>query len=713
MTEESTTEKSEKSVFSRFNPRLQEAIVHRLGWTTLRDVQEEAGHSILDGENAVVLAPTAGGKTEASMFPALSMLLDRPTDGVGILYVAPIKALLNNQSERLGHYTEMVGLSRLVWHGDQSASQKRAFVKQPGELLMTTPESLEVMFISSKVPHVRLFKDLRIIVVDEVHAMAGTDRGAHLMSVIERLAEVLEHDVQRVGLSATVGNPEAILSWLAGSSGRDGRVVDPPSPPSKRELLITCRGSLGALAQDAAVSARGQKSLFFCQSRAITETVATKMRDRGTSVFVHHSSVSKEEREAAEARFSRGRDVCIVCTSTLELGIDVGDLDKVFQANATDTVSSFMQRMGRTGRRAGQPANTTFFCESPETVLHAVALIELAKTRWVEPVHINDRCWPVLVHQLLAMAIAYGSITREGAWETLSKVPDFAGVSAQEFEELIDHMVEIDYLFPMGSTLTFGEAAEKTYGRRNFMELYAVFSSPQLFSVVTRGGKELGSLEQRFVDELLEDQSSFLLGGRAWDVGHVDFQRRRIEVVRAPQGKKPSWGGFTPQFLSRELCEMMRDVLRSDERYGYLHESAWRSLEDYRKDLAPLLQGYARPVERGAGELTWWTFAGGRINTTIKFILRELYGWKVTSDNLKLRLEGEGLLDGGFDEAVEEMSTREFWQDSLPWDAIIAALPEYRLSKFQQVLPTGAQRELVGDFLLDLRSAEAFCTGEG
>src|SRR5690554_4742253 len=300
-------------------------------------------------------------------------MLDRPPSGVGVLYIAPIKALLNNQAERLGRYTEMVGLHRFVWHGDQSASKKQAFSKQPDELLMTTPESLEVMFISSKVPVKSFFEDLRVVIIDEVHAMAGSDRGAHLMSIIERLVEVSRHDVQRVGLSATVGNPDAILKWLAGSSERDGEVVNPPSPPAKRELLITCRDSLGALSRDAAVSARGQKSLFFCQSRAVTESVATQMRDEGTTVFVHHSSVSKEEREDAEARFSRGRDVCIVCTSTLELGIDVGDLDRVFQANATDTVSSFMQRMGRTGRRAGQAANMTFFCESPETVLQATA----------------------------------------------------------------------------------------------------------------------------------------------------------------------------------------------------------------------------------------------------------------------------------------------------------------------------------------------------
>ena len=228
--------------------------------------------------------------------------------------------------------------------------------------------------------------DLRIVVIDEVHAMAGTDRGAHLMSVLERLAAVSQHDVQRVGLSATVGNPEDILRWLQGTSERPGRVVDPPKQPSKRELLVVHRPELAQLAEDAARMARGQKSLFFCQSRATTEKVAEHMRRAGTEVFVHQSAVSREERELAEERFQHGTDACIVCTSTLELGIDVGDLNRVLQAEAPDTVSSFLQRMGRTGRRAGQAANTTFFCETTEGVLQAVALTDLAKAGWVESV---------------------------------------------------------------------------------------------------------------------------------------------------------------------------------------------------------------------------------------------------------------------------------------------------------------------------------------
>jgi ATP-dependent helicase Lhr and Lhr-like helicase len=379
------------SVFARFAPRLQQAIVSRLGWSSLRPVQEEAGEALLAGDNVVILAPTAGGKTEASIFPVLSQMVNNEPDGVGALYVAPIKALLNNQADRLGLYTEMVGLRSFVWHGDMPDHLRRQFLREPAHLLITTPESLEVMLVSARVDKNKLFADLRTVVIDEVHALAGTDRGAHLMSVLERLARISKHDVQRVGLSATVGNPGAILSWIQGTSNRPGRVVNSPSQPRPRQLLVVHRPGLAEVSRAAARVATGQKSLFFCQSRATTEAVAEYMRRADIAVFVHHSAVSPEERQLAEERFHHGSDACIVCTSTLELGIDVGDLDRVLQAEAPDTVSSFLQRMGRTGRRAGQTANITFFCETIEGMLQAIALVELAKAGWVESVEVERR----------------------------------------------------------------------------------------------------------------------------------------------------------------------------------------------------------------------------------------------------------------------------------------------------------------------------------
>jgi ATP-dependent Lhr-like helicase len=699
------------SVFSRFAPRLQEAIVARLGWTSLRPVQEEAGRAILEGMNAVVLAPTAGGKTEASMFPALSGLVEEPTESLGVLYVAPIKALLNNQAERLGLYTEMVGLRRFVWHGDTSESDRRRFIREPSELLMTTPESLEVMLVSQRVDAAKLFADLRLLVIDEVHAVAGTDRGAHLMSVLERIRRLARHDVQRVGLSATVGNPEVILSWLQGTSERAGVVVNPPKPPSRRRLLVVHRPELAAIAEEAARSARGVKSLFFCQSRSTAEAVAGHMRRAGTTVFVHHSAVSREERQIAEERFHHGSDACIVCTSTLELGIDVGDLDKVLQAEAPDTVSSFLQRMGRTGRRDGQIANTAFFCETTDGVLQAIALIELARSGWVEPITVNDRSWPVFIHQLLAMSLASDGVALERAWEHLCRVPDFRGIRREEVDRLVEWMIHDESFVSAGGRLVLGPSAERRFGRRNFMGLFSVFSTPQSYTVQTGDGQTLGTLNQEFVDRLVDGVSCFLLSGRAWAVLEVRHDDRRVVVCPAPLGRQPTWGGFIPQFLGEVVCRKIRHVLASADEYAYLTPEASVLLAERREDLGQLLAPGQPGLDIADNEVRWWTFAGGRINSTLRYGLGNLLpGVQIVPDNLLVRLRGDDLNYLRFREALTNLRSPAFWADDGLWSGVFDSLPGYRLSKFQPLMPPWIEREVIARYLLDVAGTEQWLT---
>ena len=694
------------TTFSRFPPRLQEAIVSRLGWSSLRPVQEEAGAALLDGDNAVILAPTAGGKTEASIFPTLAMLLDQPADTVGALYIAPIKALLNNQEDRLGTYTEMVGLRRFVWHGDATASEKKKFVQEPCELLMTTPESLEVMLVSSTVSAAKLFRNLSIVIVDEVHAFAGTDRGAHFMSVLERLAQYTENDIQRAGLSATVGNPGEILKWIQGSSKRKGQIVDPPKKPAPRQLAVSLCPSTAAIAAAASIEAEGKKSLFFCESRSLSEAVAQRMRTRDTEVFVHHSSVSKEERAAAEHNFHEGSNVCITCTSTLELGIDVGDLDKVFQANAPSSVSSFLQRMGRTGRREGAVANTSFFVEDMETGLQAIALIELAKAGWVESLPVLKRCWPVMVHQLLAMTLQFGVINANDAWQHLAKIKDLSGISRAEFDELIEHMVHENFLYETGGQLAMGDKTERVYGRKNFMELYAVFSSPVRYNVLTAQKQDIGTLEQSFVDGLVDNVTAFLLGGRAWVSEYVNHSDKTVRVSPAPGGKRPSWGGFIPQQLSFELCQKMRDILMADTEYPYINAALSTSLNDWRTELGSSLQRSPLAVVFDDGQAHAWTFAGGRINRTLRYVFEHVGGFKVTSDNFQIKMEGDKVSHESITKVIDKMRSPEFWLDRAIWGPIVGGLPEYRLSKFQRALPAHFSDEMVVEYLLDLDGAQ-------
>jgi ATP-dependent helicase Lhr and Lhr-like helicase len=697
---------AQPSAFSRFPERLQAAIVSRLGWTSLRPVQEQAANAILDGKNAVVLAPTAGGKTEASLFPLLAQMVEQEPQGggVGVLYIAPIKALLNNQAERLGLYTEMVGLTRFLWHGDIKNSEKKAFLRQPTTLLMTTPESLEVMLMSAGIDHKALFGDLRAVVIDEVHALAGSDRGAHLLSVLERACQVSKNDLQRIGLSATVGNPSEILTWLQGRSQRPSCIVNPAAEPGRKTIQITLKDSLSDLATATCQMAFQHKSLLFCQSRALAESIAAQMQNRGMGVFIHHSSVALEERALAEAEFHRGQNNCIVCTSTLELGIDVGDLDRVMQINAPDTVSAFLPRLGRTGRRGGA-ANTSFFVENTAALLQAIAVVELARRRWVESVTISARNWPVLVQQLLALTMQTNGISPSTAWEQINAVADFGEITRSDYDRLIKHMIQTEFLYLEKGALSIGTQTEKAFGRKNFMALYAVFSAPQQFEVYTRNGQAIGSLEDKFVDTLIPGMSCFLLGGRAWIAAEIDRDQQRIAVESAPFGRKPNWGGFIPQFLGWQICQEIAAVLRVDEAVAYLDEPTQQALTACRSEQRPTLtQPLTWASEKKA---TLWTYAGGKINRTLKYALEHHWGWQVSANNFQITLTGEHLTPTTLQKALKEVCQPAFWQSPETQAFLLERLPNYRFSKFQRVLPPDFALEVVQAHLLDIEGLVA------
>jgi ATP-dependent Lhr-like helicase len=362
--------------FDHLHPSLQHHVVNSLGWKSLRPVQEQCIAPILDGENILVLAPTAGGKTEAAVIPLLSRILTEGWSGLSILYVCPIKALLNNLHPRLEHYCKLVGRRCDLWHGDTTDSIRRRIIANPPDILLTTPESLEVLLVHRHRKHPGLLTTVRAVVIDEMHAFAGDDRGWHLLSVLERVGSIAGRPLQRVGLSATVGNAPELLGWL--TCGRGGSVIDAsavsgPEPDVQLDFV----GSLENAAVVISMLHAGEKRLVFCDSRARVEQLGRMLRDLNVDTYVSHSSLSIDERRQAEAAFAGRSNCVIVATSTLELGIDVGNLDRVIQIDSPTTVASFLQRIGRTGRRPGTRRNCLFLATSEDALLQAAALIQL------------------------------------------------------------------------------------------------------------------------------------------------------------------------------------------------------------------------------------------------------------------------------------------------------------------------------------------------
>ncbi len=552
------------SAFDRLTPAFQYQVVHTLGFQALRPVQEHSIDAVLDGKNCVVLAPTAGGKTEAAFFPLLSAMDAGDWRPVSVIYLSPIRALLNNQEERVARYADVIGRRVFKWHGDVNASARKKFLAAPADILMTTPESLEAMLISPRVPARALFGGLSAVVVDEIHAFAADDRGSHLSALLERLTRFCGRDVQRIGLSATVGNPDEILRWVQGSSERSGLVVDPGGARKTPQLDMYSVGTLQNAAAEVQALHPGKKRLVFVDSRRKAEEIGKILRQSGVDAFVSHGSLGVTERRDAERAFQDGQDCVIVATSALELGIDVGDLDHVLQIDSPPTVASFLQRMGRTGRRPETTPNCTFLATTDAAVLQTAAIVRLFREGWVEPVRPSRRAHHILAHQILGTAVEKGGVVRGdiGAW--LHGVSAFSEIKDEERELLIDTMLAREILADHDGKLWLGPEGEKKFGYANFKALYAVFDSPQMFTVKA-DTREIGTVDAQFLRTISapEKDRTFTLAGQPWEIVHIEWERGICIVRPTREGHAARWSGG-PRFLGYELCQAMRRVLIED-----------------------------------------------------------------------------------------------------------------------------------------------------
>jgi len=640
------------AAFDLLHPGLQHHIVNSLGWRELRPFQEEVIPPALNGEHLLVIAPTAGGKTEAAMLPLLSRMLTENWRGLSVLYLCPLRALLNDLHIRLSRYATLVGRSCSLWHGDVCASERSRINRAPPDILLTTPESLEVMLVSRKTDPAGLFGQVRAVVVDELHAFAGDDRGWHLLSVLQRVSRLAGREFQRIGLSATVGNPEVLLRWLCSGGTQPSRVISPAAKAQKEAAVqLDFVGSLVNAATVISRMYRGEKRLAFVDSRARAEGLGAELRKLGVKTFVTHSSLSKEERTRTEAAFASETDCVIVATSALELGIDVGDLDRVIQIDAPARVSSLLQRMGRTGRRSGTVSNCLFLATDQQALLRAAGLIDLWSGGYVEAVVPPSRPLHIFAQQIMALALQLGGLDRSAWREWIGAVPAFGQLDNSQTEEILRHMIASDILWEEGGVLWFGRRGEAEFGFRNFLDLLSVFTSEPLFSVRC-GQSELGFVhESSFVPRKNGDRI-LLLGGRSWAVTHIDWQKRIAYVEPADQSGRSRWIG-TGSHLSYELCQAIRRVLATGEVSDRWSRRAREELTQARAHYPWVREGETAVVTSPEG-FAWWTFAGGRANAAFGQRFSQLTGFPAESDSLAVTSDGTLARDDVF-RALDEI----------------------------------------------------------
>jgi ATP-dependent Lhr-like helicase len=576
------------------------------------------------------------------MLPVLSRMLSEDWSGLSVLYMCPIKALLNNLEPRLRGYAELVGRRAAIWHGDVGQSARRKILREPPDILLTTPESVEVMLTSSNTDHRILFRALRTLIVDEVHAFAGDDRGWHLLAVAERLTRLAGRDLQRLGLSATVGNADQLLSWLAGSSPAARSVVSGPessaaAPASNDGIELDYVGSLENAAHVISRLHRGEKRLVFCDSRSRVEDLAVLLRTAGVNTFVSHSSLGLDERRRAEEAFGQGRDAVIVATSTLELGIDVGDLDRVIQIDAPGTVASFLQRSGRTGRRPGTHRNCLFLTTTPDAFLQAAGLLQLWSEGFIEPVMPPVEPYHIFAQQLMALVLQERGIGARTWKDWIGGMPTFSRFGPEVLAAIVEHMVSTGILFNDSGILSFGTEGESRFGYRHFMDIVTVFTSDPLFAV--RSGRvDLGYVHPLSFVTRNDAVPVLLLAGRSWVVTHIDW-RERVAYVEVTETKgRSQWLG-SGQPLHFKLCRAVRKVLARGGLDAGMTSRGQQALEDAVAALSWVDEESTAIVRSRDGSLDWWTFAGLAANSTLGAALGSLQIESSRVSNLSIPLK--------------------------------------------------------------------------
>lgn len=616
--------------FSYFPPFIQNYI-YKNGWETLRPVQIEAAKVIFETNNNLLLSSaTASGKTEAAFFPILSSLYKSPSSSFGCIYIAPLKSLINDQFLRMDDVLRQADIPLFHWHGDVAASHKNTALKNPSGILQITPESLESMLINRSNDITRLFFDLRFIVIDEIHVLTGSDRGNQILCQLKRIQDKIGHIPRRIGLSATVGGISDTAKWLSSGTGRKtstpvftdtrtrwklgvehfyiqntdsnqtddpyeqtGLTVDTVSTVENVDLATSDKAMLDAGYEYIYDCTKEKKCLVFSNSREETEYVTATLRQiaryRGEKdrFFIHHGNLSASLREEAEMKLKDDEQNIVTCaTVTMELGIDIGKLERIIHVDSPVSVMSLLQRIGRSGRRGEPPEMMMVFREEnplpntplpqliPWSLIRAIAIIQLyIEERFIEPPNIKKMPFSLMFQQTLSVLASRGSLSAKALADIILELPPFSNVDKSDYKELLVSMLNNDFVeMTEEKELMVGLRGEKLV---NSFKFYAVFKDSEDYTVRC-DSDEIGTIT---TPPPVGDR--FALAGRVWEVKELDIQRHLIYVKKVDGKMEIAWPGDYGEIHTR-ILERMKLVLEENTMYPYLKKNARKRLETAR-----------------------------------------------------------------------------------------------------------------------------------
>lgn len=623
--------------------------IYDQGWESLRPIQVAAiNHIISTDYNYILASRTASGKTEAAFLPVLS-IVNFSEPGIHVLYISPLIALINDQFSRIEEICKYLDINVTKWHGEANRTLKTKLIKDPNGIVLITPESLEAMFSNSPFTVRTLFSNLKFVIIDEIHSFIGTDRGIHLKSIISRLQQINNSQFRILGLSATIGDYTQAKRFT-GNEDSTKVLLD-----KERKETNCCFRFFKSdhsdlpteLIEDLYEETKSKKALIFPNSRGRAEEVAVRLQKLSQKLgghpyyFSHHSSVDREIREYVEefAKTNHRYNFSISCTSTLELGIDIGTVDEVIQIDSTHSIASLIQRVGRSGRRPGEKSNLVLYATNPWSLLQSLACFELYKEGFIEPLSITDKPYDILLHQILSIVKETSGCKIDELLQRLNKNSAFLSISSSEILLIIDHLLKIDFLELIEKDLIIGLEGEKIVNSKDF---YSVFKSEPNLKVLF-SGKRIGEIP---FSPQIKINENILLAAKIWKIKDIDFDSNKIEVIPANDGKKPIFFG-TGGVIHYSIREKMLKILIDSVLYPELDENSNNEIISLRKVFSNCKINnflYDRPYINHDNCIEIFTFQSTRVNRSLYFLSEKLGLDPVLMENcssLKLKIDNQ------------------------------------------------------------------------
>jgi len=600
-------------------------------WDSFTPIQDKTIPVIVESNLDVIISSgTASGKTEAAFLPIISMIESEAETALKVLYVSPLKALINNQFDRIEKLCEYTEIPIHRWHGDIGQNQKKKFLKNPSGILQITPESIESLFINRTEQVKHIFNNLDFIVIDEIHSFLDSERGVQLRSLLSRVERYTLKRTRIIGLSATIDNFELVKMWVNHQNTNNVEIIE--SEGNDKELLYhlmhfpTEHGNKKPveLFEDMRDLTKDQKAIIFCNSRGDVEestVFLNRLAERehmGETYYAHHSSIDKKEREFVEKTIVESKfPKSVVATSSLELGIDIGDIDIVIQLDNTFTVSSLKQRLGRSGRKKGANQMLQLYTTDKDSLIQSLAVMELTLEKWIEPARGYPLPLDIIFHQIISICQETNGIILSNLLESIETNHIFHTLNTQDVQSLITHMVEKEHLecIKGKNELIVGLEGERILRSREF---YGVFMTSDEYDVI-EGIRKIGRIDKQFY---INVGDNIILAGKIWAIKDIDSNKNKVYVSKAVNGKPPRYKGSGGN-IHKKIGEKMMEILCSDQEFTYTNDEAIYSLQETRKKYHhSSIKPNQRAIWHMKGEIIFETYTGTVITHTLFWMLR-------------------------------------------------------------------------------------------